>query len=482
MILRALLSSSDRRIAETIQSILDEADVDVLFTETDSESGLWRNLKVEPFDLLLVDQALFEGRSPELVRQVQALPDSPEVIVLVGSSGPEGRAELVAAGALAVVGADLERELLAEALGTLVRQRHERAVQKFQLEQAEDKRGRLSDFASGSPAMRKFLKTARRVVDADSSLLILGETGVGKEYLATAIHEESHRSSGPFVALNCAAIAESLLESELFGHAEGAFTGAGRAHRGYFEAASGGTIFLDEIGELPLHLQVKILRVLQDRKIQPVGSERVIAIDVRVVAATNKNLKLEIEEKRFRSDLYYRLGVVSLTVPPLRERREDIPALVESHIEHFQRSLGRPVFGIRADALDLLMRYRWPGNVRELINVVERAVLLSTEDEVTPFDLPEEIKTLGAAPAHPSSTPGGAVVSTDRPYRQVRDEVLELFDRNYFDALLRECGGRVGDAATRAGITSRALYDKMKRLGLRKEAYKVELAPSRPAL
>jgi DNA-binding NtrC family response regulator len=316
------------------------------------------------------------------------------------------------------------------------------------------------------------------VVNSDSSILILGETGVGKERLARAIHAESHRSAGPFIAVNCGALPEALLESELFGHEQGAFTGATRSRRGWFELAHSGTIFLDEVGDMPIHLQVKLLRVLQEKKIQRVGSEKAIDIDVRVMAASNRDLSAEIERRQFRKDLFYRLCVVTLTIPALRDRREDIPQLIDSYIEYLRTQTGREVYAITDRARDALCRYMWPGNVRELINVLERAVLLCKGDTICVDDLPSEIGKGDAAGAKGSGKhmpPGPDGIEQhwlERPWQDVRREYTDRLERAYFSALLAASGGRVGAAAERAGIRARSLFDKMKHHGLNKKDFR----------
>ena len=333
--------------------------------------------------------------------------------------------------------------------------------------------------------MREFLSLVRRVADTDTTLLVLGETGVGKEYLSRAIHAESSRSDGPFIAVNCVALSESLLESELFGHVEGAFTGAIRARRGYFELAHCGTLFLDEIGELPPQLQVKLLRALEERRIQPVGAEEEIEVDVRIIAATHRDLAEEVQARRFRSDLFYRLSVVTLEVPPLRARQEDIRGLVESNAEHFQFTMKRTAESVRGDALELLTQYSWPGNVRELINVVERAVLLCEGTEITPQDLPPEIRGEEAV-LIPGPAETLARISEDaledelleRPFREARREVIEAFERRYIENLLQRSHGRIKDAARLADLNTRSLFDKMQRLRIRKEHFKLHDTPS----
>ena len=327
--------------------------------------------------------------------------------------------------------------------------------------------------------MQSFMAVVHRVVASDATLLILGETGVGKERLARAIHTESRRSSGPFVSVNCGALSETLLESELFGHEEGAFTGASRARRGWFELAHKGTLFLDEIGEMPKHLQVKLLSVLQTREVQRVGAESSVAIDVRVVAATNRDLESDVASGLFRRDLYYRLSVVSLTIPPLRERREDIPALVEGLLHHFRTEIAYRIEGVTPEAMAALCAYDWPGNVRELINVIERATLLTTGNALRPEDLPEGVR---GEYTSSSQLPSPAALEEahlriprawlDLPLRASREALLREFERAYLTALLESTRGRVGETAERAGIQPRSLYAKMKRLGLHKEDYR----------
>ena len=358
-----------------------------LVTRVEAMEDLWKQLGSESFDLVLLRRDDVPAFSTHVVSEIRALPDGPDVTVVASKEDPEERAELLTAGCVAVVYEGLGEATLVRTIEALLQRRREQT--KRDLDESGIQPFRLSDYASASSAMRQFLDTARRVVGTNTTLLLLGETGVGKEWLARAAHAEGPRAAAPFVAVNCSALPETLLESELFGHTKGAFTGATRARRGYFELAHGGTIFLDEIAELPQHLQVKLLRVLDERRIQALGSERSIAVDVRVLAATNRDLEIEVQEKRFRTDLFYRLNVVSLTLPPLRERREDIPELLQSYIDHFRIRLPSEVTAVHPDALEALTAYDWPGNVRELINVVERAVLMARSSEIMLVDLPE---------------------------------------------------------------------------------------------
>jgi transcriptional regulator with PAS, ATPase and Fis domain len=303
--------------------------------------------------------------------------------------------------------------------------------------------------------------------------LLLGETGVGKEHLARAIHAQSPRSVGPFISVNMAAMPEQLLESELFGHEQGAFTGAIRYRRGAFELAHGGTIFLDEIGEMPLHLQAKLLSVLQDYEVKPVGGEGAIELDVRVIAATNQNLEEEIANGRFRQDLYYRLSVLMLTIPPLRHRREDIPTMVRRFMAYYRYRIGREINGIHDRALKALCDYEWPGNVRELMNVIERAILLCRTDQIGMDELPH---VFHASAAEGGDAAGGTGFNWDEMVHKTLPEVqrivLDEVERRYLTQLLQKTRGRIDLTAQMAGIHPRGLYNKMKRYGLRKENFK----------
>jgi len=360
----------------------------------------------------------------------------------------------------------------------------------------------LDDFISLSQPMKQLMTLVQRVVPSDVSLLILGETGVGKEHLARGIHAAGPRAAEPFVPVNCGAIPENLLESELFGHEAGAFTGATRRRRGMFSLAHRGTLFLDEIGEMPYHLQVKLLRALQSNEIMPVGGEEVLEVDVRVMAASNRDLAREVKEKRFRRDLFYRLSVLPLTIPPLRERAEDIPVLAKRFLAQFSAADRQQVSAFEAEALEALARHRWPGNVRELMNVIERAVLVSRGEALGVEDLPEAIswEEVGEGQVStpersdeglngieeagsfvgeglPAAAPVAVAEPEDdgllaRPLREVRREVVEDLERRYLDAMLRATGGRVGETARRAGIVPRSLYEKMRKYGLHKEDYR----------
>jgi len=466
MLVRILVAADTAASSRRLERLLRERESVVSSTP---RGQIWKRLSQQDVDLIVASRSVLSEPPATLIGEVRKLPGRPEIIVVVERARLDETAALLAAGALAVIDQETGDEALRESLSALVQRCREQAGARLRAERLE-KRSRLDDFVSTSPVMQRFMATARKVVSADSSLLILGETGVGKERLARAIHAEGPRSEGPFVAINCGALPASLLESELFGHEEGAFTGASRARRGYFELAHRGTIFLDEIGEVAPHLQVRLLRVLEDRQILRVGGERPVDVDVRIIAATNKDLEAEARARRFRSDLFFRLAVVTLSLPPLRARREDIPALVQSYLEHFRGRLARQVAEVTPQAMQALIAYDWPGNVRELINAIEQAVLLCPGTAIDLPDLPrrigEPLETLRGAPAI------DAAQQFEKPLHEARDEVVAAFERVYLAHLLGATGGKINETARLAGITPRHLHELMKQRGLRKETFR----------
>jgi transcriptional regulator with GAF, ATPase, and Fis domain len=341
-------------------------------------------------------------------------------------------------------------------LRTLVEEQQRLRRHVLHLEEHVKATGRFKEIVGESAALKETVKQAALAAPGGTTILLLGETGSGKELLARFIHERSGRASGPFMPVNCAALPEALVESELFGHEKGAFTGAAARKPGSFEIAHRGTIFLDEIGDLPREAQAKLLRVLQDRQIQRIGSTRSFEVDVRVVAATNHDLEQAINAERFRPDLYYRLSVFPIRVPPLRERPEDIEALARYFIAHFSATLRKPIADLTASALNRLKEYGWPGNIRELQNVIERAVIL-TEGTVVDVDA---ITTGSKFHAAPVGAPSGSGVVT-----------LVDAERRAIVAALVAANGRVSGAAGAAellGLRPTTLHAKMKKLGIRR--------------
>ena len=477
MLTRVLLCLAPASLAERIQALVEDPQL-IVERVRGQRANHWPQALRRARDLVVLGRDLLPNPSIEHLKILCSTPGRPEVVVLGTADDPEDRATLLAAGAAEVLPTGLPDRLLSEVIQRIVARRRDREAERLRTSRPGGE-PRLSDFASSSRAMRTFMDVVHRVVDSKSALLLLGETGVGKERLARAIHAEGPSSSGPFVAVNCGAIPETLLESELFGHEKGAFTGATQARRGWFELGHGGTVFLDEVGEMPKHLQVKLLRVLQDHTFQPLGSEREMRVDVRIIGATNSNLAADVDAGLFRRDLYYRLGVITLEVPALRDRREDIPELLQSYIRHFAQVLGREVTGIDGDTRDALVAYPWPGNVRELANGVERAVLLCEGEELGFEDFPPAVvgadrREARASNASPPDTRRRDEVDPgwlDRPLREVRQQAIQDLERAYLSAQLERTSGRVGETARRAGIQPRSLFDKMRRLGLHKEDY-----------
>ncbi len=309
-----------------------------------------------------------------------------------------------------------------------------------------------------SPAMQEVYKTVGKVAKADATVLITGESGTGKELVAEALHYNSNRRSGPIVKVSCAALPETLLEAELFGHEKGSFTGAMTQRRGRFEMADKGTIFLDEIGEMSLPMQTKLLRVLQERKIERVGSSLPIKVDIRIICATNKDLQRQVEQQRFRDDLFYRLNVINIHMPPLRDRKEDIPALVEHFLAKHRYSATAQPAAISEEALKRLMEYDWPGNVRELENVVERAVVLSRGQIITSRELP-----FGDHEGDGHEEEGGDEVSVEKSFFK---KSVAQFEKDLIMKALRDATGNRSKAAEMLGIYRRLLYAKIKEYGL----------------
>ena len=309
-----------------------------------------------------------------------------------------------------------------------------------------------------SPAMQEVYKTVGKVAKADATVLITGESGTGKELVAEALHYNSNRRSGPIVKVSCAALPETLLEAELFGHEKGSFTGAMTQRRGRFEMADKGTIFLDEIGEMSLPMQTKLLRVLQERKIERVGSSLPIKVDIRIICATNKDLQRQVEQEKFRDDLFYRLNVINIHMPPLRDRKEDIPALVEHFLAKHRYSATAQPAAISEEALKRLMEYDWPGNVRELENVVERAVVLSRGQIITSRELP-----FGDHEAGEHEEEGGDEVSVEKSFFK---KSVAQFEKDLIMKALRDATGNRSKAAEMLGIYRRLLYAKIKEYGL----------------
>ena len=387
---RLLVVDDEKNIREGLAAGL-ELDGHEVETAADGNEALKRFLRGD-IDLVITDLKMPGLSGDELLKKIQAESPGTPVIILTGHGTVETAVEAMRFGAWDF----LTKPINLDQLSYLVKQaldnrelvlRHRRLVEEL------EQQNRYRSFISNSPSMRKVIDTISRAAPTKASILITGESGVGKELVADAIHNLSPRKDKPFIKVHCAALAASLLESELFGHEKGAFTGAAARKRGRFELANEGTLFLDEIGEIDQNIQIKLLRVLQERKFERVGGEETIEVDVRIVAATNRDLKAEIEKGNFREDLYFRLNVVNIDVPPLRRRKDDLPFFISAFLREFSEENGKKIEGINDKARSCLYAYDWPGNVRELRNCMESAVVMCQGNLLTEEDLPPGLRT-----------------------------------------------------------------------------------------
>ncbi len=417
------------------------------YTVTTASDGLeaTRLLSARSFDLIITDERMPGMNGLELIRWVRERTPEIPIIVLTAYGSVETAVDAMKLGAQEYLTKPLKSP---DELRLLVRKAlsHQLLRDQSLLHQAETEQQFPSDIIANSAAMKQVLGLAAQVAPRPTTVLLTGESGVGKEVVARFVHRRSPRSDEPFVAVNCAALAESLLESELFGHEKGAFTGAIQSRRGRFELAHGGTLFLDEIAEMSTNLQAKLLRVLQEQQFERVGGTRTILVDVRVIAATNKDLKGAIEERLFREDLYYRLNIFPIHIPPLRERRDDILQLAEHFARKIAARVGRPFGSFSPEAQAMLQRYDWPGNVRELQNAVERALIVAGSEVLRIEDLPLQPAVAAATPTHPQ-----ALAEIERA------AILEALERNR---------GERRATARELGISLRTLQYRLKEYGL----------------
>jgi two-component system NtrC family response regulator len=403
----------------------------------------------EPFDLVLTDQRMPGFSGLELIGALRAVTPEAAVIVMTAYGTIETAVAAIKAGAADYLTKPLNLDELLHRIRT-VRERQRLVAENRELRLALSERHRVEGIIGESGRMQEVLSLVHRVAGSDATVLIQGESGTGKELIARAIHYASPRAPRPLVKVNCAALPETLLESELFGHEKGAFTGATAARQGRFELAHGGTLFLDEIGDLPLHLQVKLLRVLQEREFERVGSGRPIAVDVRLIAATHRDLAALVKGGEFRDDLYYRINVVTIVVPPLRERREDIPPLIDHFVRKFAETNRKRIAGLTREARELLLRYDYPGNVRELENLIERAVVLTRDDVIGAADLPLTLQE----PVADTAEAAGLTTA------------VEALERRMIREALAQADGVQTRAAETLAISERVLRYKLKKYGL----------------
>lgn len=407
------------------------------------------------FDLVLIDLKMPGMDGLEVLRIIRDI-DAQLVVVMVTAFPEIGTAvQAIRQGAFDYLPKPFDPDQLLIVVERSLQQK--RLVdENAYLRQALDQRSELDDIVAHSTKMRQVMDLVDKVADQDCSVLIEGETGTGKEIIARRIHALSHRRDRPFLPIQCGALPEHLVESELFGHERGAFTSAHARKQGLLEMVQGGTIFLDEISTTGLDIQAKLLRVLQEHQVRRVGGQELVDIDIRVLSATNEDLQQAIAQNRFRQDLYYRLNVVTVSLPPLHERSEDIPLLVDKFIRRMNAKKDTPLQGIGPDALALLLDYTWPGNVRELQNIIERACLLATTPLIQTADLPEYLRE------------GKAIAATDSTLQQAR----KRFDRRYLETLLQECQGNVSRAAVQAGMHRSSFQRLLKEHALQSEKFR----------
>jgi two-component system response regulator GlrR len=439
---KILAVDDDRSLLELLKIRLESLGYEVVtaFKEEDAIEAV----KSQVFDLSIVDLQLLRQDGISLMEDLHLiLPEMP-VIILTGYGSIENAVEAMKKGAYSYLTKPFDpRDLILQIEKAIENRRLASEVKRLRglLEQKYS----FDNIVTRSERMERVLEIVSQIAKTDSTVYIHGESGTGKELIAKALYLASERKNGPFVAINCAALPEPLLESKLFGHEKGAFTGALRSTKGLFTQAHGGTIFLDEIGDMSLAIQAKLLRVLQERQFYPVGSEKLVDVDVRVIVATNKNLEDQVKQGLFREDLFYRIHVIPIHLPPLRERREDIPLLVEHFLKKIGQQMKKEVRGFTPQAMQRLMLHDWPGNVRELENTVEYAVAMTQQEFIT-----EEL----------IRQPGDAVLEkTWKPFKEAKN----AFERDYLINLLQQCQGNVSKAAELAGKYRADFYDLIKK-------------------
>jgi DNA-binding NtrC family response regulator len=449
---RVLITDDDGASCQLFAKVLKAEGYTVEWVQSGEEA--LTQLKKGGYDTLLIDVRLPGLSGLEVTRAVRALDQSLPVIVMTGFGSMETAVEAIREGAFDYISKPMNLEELKATVARAVTQRTRE--NQTHAKDAGREPEPIGTIIGRSAAMVEVYKTVARVAPTKSTVLILGESGTGKELIARALHQHSPRAQRPFVAVDCGVLTETLLESELFGHVRGAFTGAVGDKKGVFEEAQGGTCFLDEIGDISPNLQAKLLRVLQEHEIRRVGGKDWIPVDVRVVAATNRNLQELVNNRTFRHDLYYRLNVLPLHLPPLRERIEDIPALARHFLRRYSYENGKDVTAISDEAIALLVAYRWPGNIRELENAIERAVALAPLTVLMPDDLPLEVRE-GRVPSTPNEHPSGDVSFF------AQNPTLEEVEKRYVQHVLSQTQGNIARAAKILDIDRRSLYRMLER-------------------
>ena len=443
---RVLVVEDEEGMREFLRILLGKERYEVVVAEC-GEAAIER-FKEENFHVVITDIKMPGRNGMEVLATIREMDPSVPVILMTGHASMETAIEAVNKGAYAYLLKQARNDEIKQLVKKAIEMRSLRKENRRLKQELKKNQGRRPIIGK-SVRLRQVFDLVDKVAETDSTILIFGESGTGKELVAREIHHRSHRARGSFVSINCGALPEALLESELFGHVRGSFTGAVRDKEGMFAVARGGTFFLDEVGETSPAIQVKLLRVLQEREIIPVGATRPIKVDVRLVAATNSDLEGAVESGRFRADLFYRLNVIPVHLPPLRQRKDDIPLLVDHFLKIHCETTDKPVKTVSPEALDMLMRYDWPGNVRELENALERGVILQDGRVIMAEDLPERLR-------HSQAESRGSVVSTT-------NLTLEELEKEYLLKVLDETGWHKKRAASILGINASTLYRKLQR-------------------
>ncbi len=453
MAARILIADDELNIRKVLAATLRKEGHEVITAKDGQEAmDLLESGKIQ---VVVTDLKMPRVDGLELLHHIQCHYPQTPVIMITAHGSINNAVEALKNGALDYITKPFDKEDLIRTINKAVRT-ESLASKEFNAEPGANRYKMIGQ----TQAMHHIYEVIEKVADTPSSVLITGESGTGKELIAAALHHNSSRRDGPFIKINCAAIPRELMESELFGHEKGAFTGAIDTKPGRFELANGGTLFLDEIAEIPVEMQVKLLRAIQENEFERVGGLATISVDVRLVTATNRDLQAEAESGRFREDLYYRLNVVPIALPPLRDRKDDIPLLVDHFIDKYNSRLGRSIQGIHPEAMETLKGYNWPGNIRELENVVERSILFTDGEQIVPASLPEEIfgKRLEDRPLE---------TATDSSMKAIVKKKTAELERDLIIAALAETAGNVTQAAKRLKISRKSLQNKMKEFGLR---------------
>lgn len=448
-----LIIDDEQSQREVLKGFLEKKNYKVI-TASSGNEGL-ELINQEQVDIVLSDYKMPDKTGIEVLEEVKRINPEISFVLMTAYGTIENAVKAMRLGAYDYLSKPIDLEELEMLLGKIIENKSLKSEVNFLRQQLQEK-FKIDSFVSTSPKMQEVLSVAARAAESKATVLITGESGTGKEVLAKSIHYISTRKDKPFVAVNVPALPETLLESELFGHEKGAFTGADKTRMGRFELANKGTIFLDEIGDIPMNLQVKLLRVLQEHKIERLGSNDSIDVDVRVIAATHQNLEQKIKDGTFREDLFYRLNVISIHIPPLRERKEDIMPLIEHFIKKYAQENDKPNLEISKEAVDYLMKYNYPGNVRELENIIERAVVLSRQNIITVNDLPSNVKGF--------KTESDPIFDEEKT---LTEQVEALEKKLIYDALTK-ANGNQSLAGRMLGITERNLRYKMQKYGIKK--------------